>query len=112
MQNDSSDKVQHMIAPIQDAASALLECVGLPPGMVDAVVDADAQGPYIRLVVAPELIGRLAPLPRFFKGYRIAVESRRAAAVAEDARRAPLRAAWRLLYRAGTRRSHPSTSES
>lgn len=93
-----------MTAPIHDVASALLECVGLPRGMADTIVDRDAGGPYIRLVVAPEMIGRLAPLPRFFKGYRIAVESRRAASAVEGARRAPLRAAWRLLNRARIRR--------
>lgn len=62
-----------MTAAVEDVATALLRRIGLPGGMVSTLVQSDVAGSYIRLMLVPELIGRLAWLPPQFMGYRVLV---------------------------------------
>ena len=64
-----------MTIDIEQAVRDFSHCLGLPPALANIDAHSDKRGAYIRVLIAPEFLGRLA-MPQSFKGYPVAVAQR------------------------------------
>lgn len=65
-----------MSMTVEQVARDLASRMGLPADMATVEAREDRRGPYLLVLIAAAYIGRLAPLPMNYRGYRVAIEER------------------------------------
>lgn len=64
-----------MTIDIEQAVRDFSNVLGLPPDLANVDAQSDKRGSYIRVLMAPDFLSRLA-VPPTFKGYPVAVAQR------------------------------------
>lgn len=65
-----------MSMTVEQAARDLASRMGLSADMATVETREDRRGPHLLVLTAAAFIGRLAPIPANYRGYRVAIEQR------------------------------------